>query len=162
VRFHAVHSYLQSALERAFGRPVEVRRFNVALLPRPALDADEITVGEDPEFGNEYFLRAERLTAGLRWRGLIPGQFEFGTLSLNHASLILVRNREGSWNMERWLPPASSTLGLGARFYGPQKQRSPSSYLKQIDVNDGRINFKLLDEKAPFAFVGVSGKVSQT
>ena len=161
VRFHAVHSYLQSALERAFGRPVEVRRFNVALLPRPALDADEITVGEDPEFGNEYFLRAERLTAGLRWRGLLRGQFEFGTLSLNHASLILVRNREGSWNMERWLPPASSTLGLGARFYGPQKQRSPSSYLKQIDVNDGRINFKLLDEKAPFAFVGVSGKVSQ-
>lgn len=162
VRLGAVHDYLQAALERAFGRPVEVRHFNVALLPRPALDADEITVAEDPEFGNEYFLRAERLSASLRWRGLLRGHFEFGTLSLSHASLILVRNREGSWNMERWLPPATSNLGLGYRFYGPQKQRSPSNHLQQIEVSDGRVDFKLLDEKAPFAFIGVSGKVNQT
>jgi AsmA-like protein len=161
VRLETIHSYLQAGLGRAFGRPVLVRRFTVSLFPRPVLDAEEVTVSEDPEFGSEYFLRAERLTAGLRWAGLLKGHFEFGTFSLSHASLILVRNRAGSWNMERWLPPASSTLGLGNRFYGPQRQSSPSNHLQQIEVNDGRINFKLMDEKAPFAFVGVSGKVEQ-
>jgi len=34
------------------------------------MDAHGITVGEDPSFGYGYFLRAERLSAGLRWAGL--------------------------------------------------------------------------------------------
>ena len=87
VRTHRVHSYLMRHLERAFGRPVEVAHFNLMLLG-PRLDADQITVGEDPAFGNEYFLRAARLTARLRWSGLLTGHFEFGTLSISRPSLI--------------------------------------------------------------------------
>src|SRR5437868_6023194 len=161
VRSRGMHKYLEGRLESAFGRPVQVGHFNVSLLPKPVLDADEITVGEDPQFGSEYFLRAERLTAGLRWSGLFRGHFELGTLSLAHASLILVRDREGSWNMERWLPPANSTLGAGNRFYGPRRQLSPSNHLREIEVSDGRINFKIVDEKTPFALVGVSARIEQ-
>ena len=155
-----VHNYLTAHLERAFGRTVEVRHFNILLLPSPMLDAEQVSVGEDPAFGNEYFLRAERLTARLRWRGLLRGHFEFGTLSLSRPSLILVRNDEGAWNLERWLPPAKSTLGAGARFYGPQQQ-TPSNRLQKIDIDDGRVNFKIRDEKLPFAFLGVSGSIEQ-
>ena len=93
VRTHRVHGFLTRHLERAFGRPVEVAHFSVLLLPSPQLDADRITIGEDPAFGNEYFLRADHLTAGLRWTGLLRAHFEFGTLSLSRPSLILVRNR---------------------------------------------------------------------
>src|ERR1700743_3198947 len=70
VRTNRVHAYLGRHLERAFGRPVEVVRFGVLLLPSPSLSAEEITVGEDPAFGNEYFLRAAHLWAGLRLTGL--------------------------------------------------------------------------------------------
>ena len=105
-RARGVHKYLVAHLERAFGRSVEVRHFNILLLPSLVLDAEQISIGEDPAFGNEYFLRAEHLTAGLRWSGLLRGHFEFGTLSLSRPSLILVRNDEGEWNLERWLPPA--------------------------------------------------------
>src|SRR5262249_30714385 len=56
VRTHRVHAYLVRHLERAFGRPVEVARFSVLLVPTPRFDAERITVGEDPAFGNEYFL----------------------------------------------------------------------------------------------------------
>ena len=156
-----VHNYLTAHLERAFGRTVEVRHFNVLLLPSPMLDAEQVSIGEDPAFGNEYFLRAERLTARLRWRGLLRGHFEFGTLSLSRPSLILVRNDEGAWNLERWLPPAKSTLGAGARFYGPRQQQTPSNRLQKIAIDDGRINFKIGDEKLPFAFLGVSGNIEQ-
>jgi hypothetical protein len=160
-RTHGIHTYLVTNLERAFGRTVEVRHFNIILLPRLVMEAEQVSIGEDPAFGNEYFLRAERLTAGLRWSGLLRGHFEFGTLSLGRPSLVLVRNEEGAWNLERWLPPAKSTLGAGSRFYGPRLQQTAANRLQKIDIDDGRINFKIGDEKLPFAFLGVSGSVEQ-
>ena len=63
VRTHRMHAYLTTQLERAFGRPVEVGHFAVQLLPAPRLDAEQVTVGEDPAFGSEYFLRADNLSA---------------------------------------------------------------------------------------------------
>lgn len=162
VRTRRMHAYLVAHLERAFGRPVEVTNFAVQLLPTPQLEAEQVTVGEDPAFGNEYFLRADGLSAGLRWTGLLRGHFDFGTLFLHRPSLILVRSRAGSWNLERWLPPAKIS-GDAARvnFYGPPSPAPPVNRLQRIDFDDGRVNFKDLDEKLPFAFIGVSGSVDQ-
>jgi hypothetical protein len=160
-RTNRVHHYLTEHLERSFGRPVEVKHFNVTLLPSLRLDADQVTIGEDPSFGNEYFLRAEHLSAGLRWSGLFRGHFEFGTLSLSRPSLILVRNREGRWNLERWLPPAKLSAMSTVSVYGPQTAVTPANRLSRIDIDDGRINFKIVDEKLSFAFTGVSGAVEQ-
>jgi AsmA family len=156
LRTRRVHGFLTRNLERTFGRSVEVAHFNVLLLPSPQLNADRITIGEDPAFGNEYFLRADRLTAGLRWTGLLRAHFEFGTLSLRRPSLILVRNVEGRWNLERWLPPAN----LSARSYGPALITA-ANRLRRIDIHDGRVNFKIVDDKLPFAFTNVSGSVEQ-
>src|SRR4029077_8938570 len=97
-------------VERAFGVQFEVASFEVRILPSPQLNASKVTVGEDPAFGNEYFLRADSLSAGLRWMGLLRGHFEFGTISLTKPSLILVRDSEGRWNLERWLPAAKSDV----------------------------------------------------
>src|SRR3974377_26194 len=73
VRTHRMRSYLTGHLREAFGRPVEVERFSVQVLPIPELDAEGVTIGEDPSFGHEYFLRAERMTARFRWLGLLGG-----------------------------------------------------------------------------------------
>jgi hypothetical protein len=161
VRTNRVHHYLLAHLERSFGRTVEVGRFHVLLLPRVRVYAERVSIGEDPEFGNEYFLRADYLTASLRWTGLLRGHFEFGTLALSRPSLNLVRNTAGSWNLERWLPPAKSSPGASTIIYGPPSAATPANRLQKIDVDDGRINFKLAEEKLPFAFTGVSGSVDQ-
>ncbi|HZV88513.1 MAG TPA: AsmA family protein [Candidatus Binatus sp.] len=161
VRTHRMHAYLTIQLERAFGRPVEVGHFAVQLLPAPRLDAVQVTVGEDPAFGNEYFLRADNLSAGLRWTGLLRGHFEFGTLSLSRPSLILVRNNQGRWNLERWLPPAKAPAEVAARVYGPPSAIVPVNRLLKIDFDDGRVNFKNTDDKLPFALTSVSGSVDQ-
>src|SRR5438270_174301 len=71
VRTGRMHAYLTAHLERAFGRPVQVGSFGAHIFPRLQLYANEVTVGEDPAFGYEYFLRAEHLSAGLRWSGLL-------------------------------------------------------------------------------------------
>jgi hypothetical protein len=161
VRTRRMHAYLTTQLEKAFGRPVEVGRFSVLLLPAPRLDAQQVTVGEDTAFGNEYFLRADNLSAGLRWTGLLRGHFEFGTLSLSRPSLILVRNNQGRWNLERWLPPAKGSAESTSRVYGPPPAIAPVNRLQKIDFDDGRVNFKSADDKLPFAFTGVSGSVDQ-
>src|ERR1700722_12879266 len=163
VRTNRVHAYLVRHLERAFGRPVEVARFGVLLLPSPSLSAEEITVGEAPAFGNEYFLRAEHLSAGLRWTGFLRGRFEFGTLSMSRPSLNLVRNYEGRWNLERWLPPAKISVpgGLPAVYNVARALGTPANHLTRIDIDDGRVNFKIIDEKLPFALTNVVGVVEQ-
>jgi hypothetical protein len=162
VRTHRVHAYLVQRLERSFGRPVEVGSFNLLLLPSPRLDASRVTIGEDPAFGAEYFLRAETLTARLRLRGLLRGHFEFGTLHLSRPSLILVRNIEGRWNLEGWLPPARLEIpGAPGTAAMTSTGPSPSNRLQVIDIDEGRINFKIVDEKLAFAFIAVSGTIAQ-
>jgi hypothetical protein len=162
VRTGRVRLFLTRQLETAFGRKVEVGEYSATLFPTPQLDAKAITVGEDPSFGQEYFLRAERLSAGLRWLGLLHGRFELGTLDLERPSLILVRNSEGRWNLERWLPAPS--LAMQAKVAGaPARgtQAAPTHLLRKIEITDGRVNFKVGDEKSAFAFVQVEGSVEQ-
>jgi hypothetical protein len=161
VRTRRMHDYLSRQLERAFGRPVEVGQFEMQLLPAPRFDANRITVGEDPSFGNEYFLRTDNLSASLRWSGMLGGHFEFGTLSLTRPSLILVRNSQGQWNLERWLPPAKPVAADSARVYGPPTPVAPVRRLLRIEFNEGRVDFKNQDEKLAFALTQVSGSVDQ-
>jgi hypothetical protein len=161
VRTALVHAYLVAHLERAFGRRVEVGRFDAQVIPSLRLDANGVTVGEDPAFGNEYFLRAEKLSAGLRWRGLLGGHFEFGTLSLTRPSLILVRSGPGRWNLEDWLPPAKNDDARTGRIYGPPSAAGAVNRLQRIEFDDGRVNFKIGLDKKAFAFIGVTGSVEQ-
>jgi uncharacterized protein involved in outer membrane biogenesis len=81
LRTGAARRYLIAHLEASFGRPVEVGRFDFSLLDGARLEAKSVTISEDPRFGHEYFLRADTLTAGLRWTALLSGRFEFGSLS---------------------------------------------------------------------------------
>src|SRR5208337_3483619 len=151
-RTQRMHGYLIAHLESAFGRPVEVRRFSVRILPIPEVDAVGVTIGEDPAFGHEYFLRAENMAASLRWMGLLQGHFEFGTMSLTRPSLILVRNAQGRWNLEDWLPPVKAKPGDAGTFYGPHQPAESTHHLQRIEFDEGRVNFKEGEEKRPFAF----------
>jgi hypothetical protein len=160
VRTHRMREYLITHLESAFGRPVQAGRFSVQILPIPELDVDAVTIGEDPAFGNEYFLRADQMTARFRWLGLLGGHFEFGTMSFTRPSLILVRNGAGHWNLEGWLPPARAARGSPTAM-ATQSRAESTYHLQKVDFDEGRINFKLSDEKLPFAFTDVSGSVEQ-
>lgn len=160
LRAGRVRAALTARLEAAFGRPVQVGRYGFSLLGGPSLEANSITVAEDPRFGREYFLRAERLSARVRWRSLLRGRFEFGKLSFARPSLNLVRAADGRWNLEDWLPaaPAGAVAAQGG---GAARARRAAPQLYAIQVQDGRINFKRGVEKHPFALVGVDGRFDQ-
>jgi uncharacterized protein involved in outer membrane biogenesis len=162
LRTSAARRYLIAHLEASFGRPVDVGRFDFSLLDGARLEANSITISEDPRFGNEYFLRADTLRAGLRWPALFSGRFEFGTLSLSRPSLNLVRDTQGRWNIEQWLPPAPSSK-FRPGFVGPPAapQSISTARLYRIDIEGGRINFKEGDDKSALALIRVSGRVDQ-
>jgi hypothetical protein len=162
LRASAARRYLIAHLTASFGRPVDVSWFDFSLLDGARIEAHFVSVSDDPQFGNEYFLRADTLAAGLRWTSLLAGRFEFGSVSMSRPSLNLARDAEGSWNIERWLPPAPEP-GARPGFVGPvappREIRPERPY--RIDVDGGRINFKQGDNKGTFALVDVSGRVEQ-
>jgi hypothetical protein len=162
LRFNRVHRYLVARLETAFGRPVEVNHFAFSLLDGMRIEADAITIAEDPRYGYEYFLRAESMTAGLRWRSLFAGKFEFGTLSFSRPSLNLVRGVDGHWNLESWLPRSASFGLVGPLPIGPMPA-SPITpgRLYRIEVDGGRLNLKNGADKSAFALVEVKGLIEQ-
>ena len=141
LRTAASRRYLTARLESSFGRPVEVRAFSFSLLDGPRIEALDVSVAEDPRFGQEYFLRAEQLTAGPRW-----------------SALLSVRMADGHWNLESWLPaPAAAGNHAGAT--------APRSvlrfHLSRIEVDGGRINFKQDQDVRPFALEDVTGDLEQ-
>ncbi|HVB34585.1 MAG TPA: AsmA-like C-terminal region-containing protein [Patescibacteria group bacterium] len=147
-----VSRILTARLETTFGRPVQVRHFHFSLWDGPRIEADSVTVGEDPRFGHEYFLRAGQLTATLRLRSLLGGRAELGSFALSDASLNVV-NVGGEWNLADWLPPAAP---------GRPGRRAGAPRLYRIEIQDGRINFKRGTVKLPFALVDVNGSVDET
>ncbi len=153
VRHTGLQKKLTDRLAAAFGRPVTVGRYAFSFWTGPALEAQSVTVGEDPRFGQEYFLRAESLRVRLRWRSLLRGRLELGRLLLTQPSLNVVRNSEGDWNLAEWLPRPAP--GATAAPFAP----TPSLRFERIEVEGGRVNFKRGDDKLPFAFVSVEGTV---
>jgi len=153
-----LRSKLTALLEAAFGRNVEVESYQFSLWNGPTLVAHSISVGEDPRFGHEYFLRAETLTMRLRWLSLLRGRLDLGGVSLAHPSLNLVRNSDGDWNLAEWLPRPSGNFGMGPPTPAALATH-PALRFTRMDVDSGRINFKRGDEKLPFAFIGVNGHI---
>jgi hypothetical protein len=159
---------LLARLAAGFGRPVEVGGLGFNLLSGLRLEAQSVTVADDPQFGHEYFLRAERLTASLRWSALVHGRFEFDTVSLTRPSLNLVRLPDGRWNIESWLPPPQPAEPpvLSRRAAGLPAVPPPSggvpARISRIQVDRGRINFKRGSLKLPLALVAVSGHLDRS
>ena len=71
IQHSGLRTILTARIESAFGRPVEVGSYHFSWWDGPALEANSVTVGEDPRFGHEYFLRAESMTVRLRWACLL-------------------------------------------------------------------------------------------
>lgn len=137
------------AIGRAMGRQVTVDDATLRLLPRPGFGLRNLVVADDPAFSAEPMLRAETVTATVRLTSLWRGRLEIASLSLDDPSLNLVRREDGHWNLEALLMRAAQvpTAPTG-RPRAEARARFP-----YIEAGNGRINFKLGQEKKVFALV---------
>ncbi len=136
---------IQSALERALGRRVEIGEITLRLLPAPGFQMQNVVVAEDPAFGAEHFAYMTSMQARLRLRTLWTGQVQLASLILQEPSVNLVKNPAGQWNFETLVERA----GAGAGGYFPY-----------IGIDDGRVNFKFGDQKSLFHVQAVEAAIS--
>jgi hypothetical protein len=141
-------SRITSLIAASLGRPVRISQFRGRLLPRPGFVLYDLTVDEDPEFGSEPLLRASTVTASIRLLSLWRGRLVISEISVDEASLNLVRTPAGRWNLDSLVQTAASRAGtaLGAGPHSPP----PLPYL---EATNSRINFKNGVEKLPFSLV---------
>ncbi len=138
---------LANSIGISMGRQVEIGGVHLRLLPRPGFYLEQFVVRDDSSFGAEPALRADEVTAVLRLRSLFHGRLEISSLSLKEPSLNLVRREDGRWNIASVIERAAQTSS-GPTGGTPAGARPQFPY---IEADDGRINFKLGQEKKAYA-----------
>jgi uncharacterized protein involved in outer membrane biogenesis len=138
---------IAGAIGSALGRHVEISSVSVRFLPQPGFDLENFVVYDDPAFGGEPVVRAQEVTAALRFTSLLRGRLEISRLSLNEPSLNLVRSLEGRWNFSGLVERAAKVPVAPTS----KTNREPRPGFPYIEASNGRINFKLGQEKKAFA-----------
>ena len=147
VTLNSFRNRLEGAMTAEVGRKVTVKDVRLRLLPQPGFDLAHFAIQDDAAFGSEPLLRSEQVTARLRLSSLWRGRIEISRLSLQEASLNLVRGADGHWNVEALLTRAAQIPSAPtASRHAEARPRFP-----YIEAEGGRINFKVGDEKKVYA-----------
>ena len=139
-------SRITQLVSRSLDRPVRLSSVELRLLPRPGFVLADLTVDEDPAFGAEPVLHAGTVTAAIQFSSLWRGHLAISRISVDEASLNLVRNADGRWNLDPLFRNAAVTRGNAAG----QGSAPPLPYL---EATDSRINIKDGLEKLPYSLV---------
>jgi hypothetical protein len=135
-------------MTRSMGRPVRMSGVELRLLPSPGFVLRDLAVSEDPAFGAEPILSARTVVASVRLFSLWRGHLEISEVSVDEASLNLVRSAEGRWNLETLLMGAQPVAGgTNAEARGAK----PSAHFPYLSATNSRVNFKNGVEKTPFS-----------
>jgi hypothetical protein len=142
-------SRITHLISTSLGRPVRVSSVEVRILPRPGFVLDDLSVEEDPAYGAEPVLHANTVTASIRLLSLWRGRLEIDTISVDEASLNLVRSAPGRWNLDPLLRTASAQAQSAASGAGPRGLIK----LPYLEATNSRINIKNGVEKLPFSLL---------
>src|ERR1039458_5253714 len=133
-------------ISQSLGRPVRLSSVQAHILPWPGFEISDLSVAEDPAYGAEPVLHANKVTASIRLLALFRGRVEIGKIGVDEASLNLVRAGPARWNLDSIFRTAAAQTASapGARHGAP---------LPYLEATDSRINFKDGAEKLPFSLV---------
>jgi hypothetical protein len=141
-------SQITHLMASSLGRPVRLSSVELHLLPRPGFVMTDLTVDEDPAYGAEPVLHAATVTASFRLFALWRGRLEISRVSVDDASLNLVRNAAGRWNLDPLFKTAAAKAQSGTA--GNTRHPIPLPYL---EATNSRINIKTGAEKLPYSLL---------
>jgi len=133
-------------ISQSLGRPVRLSSVQAHILPWPGFEISDLSVAEDPAYGAEPVLHANKVTASIRLLALFRGRVEIGKIEVDEASLNLVRAGPGRWNLDSIFRTAAAQTSSSSS----TRHIAPLPYL---EASDSRINFKNGAEKLPFSLV---------
>jgi uncharacterized protein involved in outer membrane biogenesis len=143
-------------ISRSIGRQVHISSVKLRLLPLPGFEFSDFSVEEDPQFGSEPILHSSSVVAYVRLLSLWRGRLEVSRIHFDDASLNLVRDANGGWNVASILVQAAhiSNAPTGQRYAG----RTPR--FPYIEAENTRINFKQGNEKKALSFLNSDLSIS--
>lgn len=136
-------SRITQLMAASFGRPVRLSAVELRLLPWPGFVLTDLTVAEDPAYGAEPVLHADTVTANILLLPLWRGRLQIGSISVDEATLNVVRAGPGTWNLDPLFRTAAARPG--------SPLHAPS--LPYLEATNSRINFKNGAEKLPFSLM---------
>ena len=143
LRANRLRPRIQAALEAAFNRPVHIMStVRLNLFTGPGFSVEDVLIDDDPAAGIEPFAHVESLKARIRLASLFAGKLSFSSIHLDSPSVNLVKLPSGGWNIQQLLDRTS---------------RSDSTHqhsVPDIQIRDGRLNFKFGDTKSVFYISG--------
>lgn len=144
---YRLRSQIANSIGSALGRKVTLDNVRVHLLPRPGFDLEGLVIDDDPAFSAEPMIRAQDVSAAIRFRSLLRGRLEIATLSATEPSINLVRNQDGRWNLASLLE-RNAQIPAAPTTKAPSERRPAFPYL---EAGHARINFKIEQEKKSYA-----------
>jgi hypothetical protein len=146
---------ITALISRSLGRPVRLSNVKLRLLPRPGFILQNLSVGEDPEFGVEPMLSAQTVVASIRLTSLWRGHIEIDHISLDEASLNLVQSQRGRWNLESIMmgPLVRGMNSAAPTAPRPVFSRRPAAF-PYLEATNSRVNLKQGLEKNPYSLLG--------
>jgi AsmA family/AsmA-like C-terminal region len=142
-------SHIVQLVSSSLGRPVRLSAVELRLLPRPGFVLSDLTVDEDPAYGAEPLLHADTVVASVRLFSLWRGRLALDRISVDQASVNLVRNADGRWNADSLFRTASPTTGSTGT-------HTPLPYM---EATNSRINVKFGAEKIPFSLTSTDASL---
>ncbi len=146
---YRLRNRISASIGSALGRRVTIDNVHFHLLPRPGFDLEGFIIYDDPNFSAEPMIRAEEVSAAIRFRSLFRGRLEIANLSATEPSVNLVRNDAGRWNL-------SSLLERNAQIPAAPTQKSASErrpVFPYLEASSARVNFKMGQTKKSYALM---------
>ncbi len=145
-------SRITQLVSSALGRPVRLSGVELRLLPRPGFLLTDLTVEADPAFGAEPPLHANTVEASIRFASLWRGKLQISRISVDEASLNLMRASDGRWNLDSLFHNAATSTS------GRRQRAVPRPYL---EATNSRINIENGVEKLPFSLLNADAALWQ-
>lgn len=120
-------------IERGTGRSVAIGRLSVSILPRLAVRADDIAIGNPSGFPEGHLLEVKRVYAEINLRRLLDREVEVSSLKFDRPAVNLLETSDGRWNTEG---PARSVVRPAA--WTPQPAAPPRT-IARVLLEHGRL-----------------------
>lgn len=138
----------------ALGRPVSLGGARLTFLPGLGAEATDLSIGEDPAFGREPFLRAKAVQVRVALLPLLTGRVEVTRAIIEAPRLTLLRGPRGQWNV--------TTLGAdrpsaAARPAPPARPEPPAPAIalpllpSRLDLTGGALVIRDLERRSTLA-----------
>jgi len=146
-------SPVEQKLAATLGRKVSIGSARINLVPKPHLIISGLTVEEDPQFGGDVFLKAEKVQTGLNVIQYVSHRrIIIDSIELQTPEIHLVKNSRGAWNwttlgkqtsqQSASLTLPSETISYGAAIWIPSGSQIQESMIREIKVIDATVRVK--------------------